>query len=81
MPRSVCGIALGGLGVLDGSPLGECATCSIDRARRRRGGVGGILVTGDARDDASDEATMALERASSFMPPISLTALELLLFD
>jgi hypothetical protein len=33
---------------------------------------------GDARADAREEATMALERASSFIPPASLSALELL---
>lgn len=37
--------------------------------------------TGDARADAKEDATMALDRASSLMPPGSWVALELLLYD
>lgn len=81
MPRKVCGIPLGGLGVLDTLSLGECANCKRDRARRRRGGAGGTLVTGDARVDAREEATMALESASSSIPPTSSMALELPFWD
>lgn len=74
---------LGGLGVRDVSLVGECVKCNIDRARPRRlvGGGGGITVEGDALADAREEATMALDRASSLMPPMSSTALELLLCD
>lgn len=80
MPRRVCGIPLGGLGVRDASLVGECVKCRIDRARPRRrvGGGGGTTVVGDALADAREEATMALERLSSLMPPESSTALELL---
>lgn len=63
---------LGGLGVRDRSLFGECVKCRIERerARRRRGGGGGTFVTGDARADAREEATIALERASvSSMAP------------
>lgn len=53
-----------------------------ERARRREGGTGGgSFVAGDARADARDEATMAFERASSPIPPVSFVALELLLYD
>lgn len=81
MPRSVCGILLGGLGVRDASRVGECVKCKIDRARPRRrvGGGGGTTAEGDALADAREEATMALERLSSLMTPDSSTALELLL--
>lgn len=76
---------LGGLGVLERSLFGDGASCckrDRDRARRRCGGVGGAnLDTGDARADANEDATMALERASSPMPPDSWIALELLLCD
>lgn len=37
--------------------------------------------TGDARADAKEDATMALDRASSPIPPDSWIALELLLYD
>lgn len=44
----------------------------MDRARRRWGGSGGgTLIDGDARADARDEATIALERDSSLIPPDS----------
>ena len=71
-----------GLGVLDSFLLGECAICKIeiDRARRRRGGGGGAFGKGDARLDASEEATIASERASSSIP-FSSTMLELLWCD
>lgn len=76
---------MGGLGVLDISLLGEwdvnCCKRDRDRARRRGGGVGANLDTGDARADAKEEATMALERASSLIPFESSNKLELLLFD
>jgi hypothetical protein len=40
----------------------------MDRARRRWGGSGGgTLMDGDARAEARDEATIALESASSLM--------------
>lgn len=83
MPRSVCGIPLGGLGVRDRSLWGEWVKFKSDRerARRRWGGGGGTFVTGDARADAREEATIALERASSVMLPESSTVLELLLCD
>lgn len=85
MPRKVCGMPFGGLGVLERSLFGEGASCcrrDRDRARRRCGGGGGAsLDTGDARADAKDEATMALDRASSLMPFDSCTTLELLLCD
>lgn len=74
---------LGGLGVLDRSPLGEFPRCKNERARRRWGGSGGgTLMDGDARTDARDEATMASERASSPMPMGSSIRLRLLVeFD
>lgn len=78
---------MGGLGVLDISLLGECdVNCckrDRDRARRRGGGVGANLDAGDgdARADAREEATMALERASSLIPFESCSKLEVLLFD
>lgn len=79
IPRRVCGMPLGGLGVLDRSLVGVCARCNIDRARRRcGGGGGGIFVVGEARDDARDDATMAVDRASSLMPLDSSMRLELL---
>lgn len=60
---------LGGLGVLDSSLLDWCAKCRMDRAPRRCGGSGGgVLIDGDARADARDEAIIALERDSSLMP-------------
>jgi len=41
----------------------------MDRAGRRWGGSGGgTLIDGDARADARDDATIALERDSSFIP-------------
>lgn len=83
MPRRVCGIPLGGLGVRDCSLAGECVKCNIDRARARRrvGGGGGTSVVVDALADAREDATMALERASSSILPNSSTVLELLLYD
>ena len=49
------------------------------RAPRRWGGSGGAgLGDGDARDDASDEAIIALERDSSLIPRESSIRLEVL---
>jgi hypothetical protein len=55
----------------------------MDRARRRWGGSGGgTLIEGDARAEARDEATMALDRASSSIPVESFMKLgALVAFD
>jgi hypothetical protein len=69
----------GGLGVLERSLLGECARCRMDRARRRWGGSGGgILLAGDARDVAREDATMALDSASSLILAESFSKLDVL---
>jgi hypothetical protein len=69
----------GGLGVLERSLLGEWARCRMDRARRRWGGSGGgTLIAGDTRDDAREDATMALESASSLIPVDSFNRLDVL---
>lgn len=72
---------LGGLGVRERS-LGEVPRCRMERARRRWGGSGGgTLIDGDARADARDEATIALDRASSLILGSSVTLAALFVCD